>query len=112
MDTVTPRPSRRWGYLPMFAGAITVATTIGYVRLIRGQGDNPLWWVLAGLAGAAALAIYGSLPQASHRTGALTLAGIDLAAFGVLGIFSIGLPLLVAAGLLVLWGCRSRPIRP
>jgi uncharacterized membrane protein YbaN (DUF454 family) len=72
-----------------------------YLWLINKQGDRPAAWFLAGLAVAALLAAYGSAGQARGRRPALIVSGVLLLALGLLGILSIGLPV-IAAGVLAI----------
>ena len=77
--------------------ALAVATIVLYLALIRQQDSGgPAWWyvtlVTAGALGCG-LAIAPKLWPAG-AVGAFLLAGT-----GVLGIFSVGLPLLIASGL-------------
>ena len=82
-----------------------------YVSLMRSQGDDPLAWVLAVLGVAAVLALYAASPGASLGPAALSVSGMLLILFGVLGIFSIGLPLLVAGVLTTVSAWRRLPAR-
>ena len=75
---------------------ITVTMAVVYVVIIRSQGNSPLPWVLAVLALAAGFATYGANARARFAPVSLAIAGMLLIVMGVLGIFSIGLPLLVA----------------
>ena len=75
---------------------ITVTMAVVYVLIIRSQGNSPLPWVLSVLAVATGLAAYAAKCRARFAPVSLAMAGILLLVIGVLGIFSIGLPLLVA----------------
>lgn len=96
------RPSRVLGAL---AAAVTGVVDVGYLWLIHQQETEPLTdgrvllvATLVGYAGAGAAAgALTSRPVA--RTGLLALSSSLLMVLGVVGLFSIGLPLLVAAGL-------------
>lgn len=84
------------------ATALGCITLVGYVALLAGEGDSPwrfppLGFVLA-ITGATAAAALGAAGIA-HRTVALRTAAALFGATGLLGIFSIGLPLIVAAAL-------------
>ncbi len=75
---------------------ITATMAVVYVLLIRSQGNSPLPWVLALLGIAVGLAAYAAHPRAAFGPAALAVAGVVLVMMGCLGIFSIGVPLLVA----------------
>lgn len=81
---------------------------IAYTALVTGEGERPLWWVLAILLGSAALAVQGSRRRASHRPAWLLTAGIPLLGLGFLAVFSIGVPIMVA-GLLALFAAGRAP---
>ena len=104
------RPGAR---LALAAAVVAVATDALYLGIIRAQGPGePGDWVtvtvvasvilaLAACAGVAALA---EGPAPSTRRVLLLIATVGLFVMGVLGIFSIGLPLLVAGVLcLIAW---------
>lgn len=78
---------------------ITVTMAVAYVRIIKSQGNSPLLWVLAVLALAAGLAVYAANARARLAPVSLAIAGMLLLVMGVLGIFSIGLPLLIAGAI-------------
>jgi hypothetical protein len=88
----------------LLAGVMTWA----YVRVIHGQGDQPLAWVLCVLTGGAALAGYGTRVAAPQRRAALGVAGAGLLVLGFLAILSIGLPILIAGALAL--GSSARPV--
>jgi len=75
---------------------ITVTMAVVYVLIIRSQGNAPLLWVLAVLVLAAGFAAYGANARARLAPVSLAISGMLLLVMGVLGIFSIGLPLLIA----------------
>lgn len=95
--------------LAVVACAICVVMAVVYVLVIRAQGDSsPAWWVLAMLLGAAVLAGVAAPRRAPRRTVLLVVAGCLLVPLGILGILSIGLPILVAGALAILAAARSR----
>jgi hypothetical protein len=55
---------------------------------------------------------YGAVVGAPHRRGALGLAAAVLAVVGVLGILTIGLPILVAGSLALMAATRPSRSRP
>ena len=83
------------------AAMVAAGMAVFYVWLIRQQGNQPLPWVLIVLLVGGLLASYGAFWRAPYRRGALVPAVIALTVLGVLGILSIGLPIL-AAGILAL----------
>ena len=86
------------------AGAIALAVDVLYLALLAGQGDpagSREAFVSATLAACAALAFSARLLTPAAKAGALSLAGVTLAVWAFLAIFSIGL-LLVPAAVLAL----------
>ncbi len=91
------------------AAVLAVAMAVVYVQLMADQGDRPLWWVLAVLLVGAGGAAYGALSTGVRRTTALVGAGALLFLLGVLAVFTIGLPILLAGALSLLAALRRRP---
>jgi len=87
--------------LALTAAIVAAAMAVFYVWLIRQQGNQPLPWVLIVLLACAVLAAYGAFWRVPSRRAALVPAVIALTVLGVLGILSIGLPILVS-GILAL----------
>jgi hypothetical protein len=83
------------------AAIVAAVMAVFYVWLIRQQGNQPLPWVLIVLLAGGLLAAYGALWRAPYRRAALVPAVIALTVLGVLGILSIGFPIL-ASGILAL----------
>lgn len=84
------------------AGAIALAVDVLYLALLAAQNDptgSREAFVSATLAGCAALAFSAFLLPPALGAGVLALAGVTLAAWSVLAIFSIGLLLAPAAAL-------------
>jgi len=96
-----------WNPLAVIAALIGVVMTGVYIGLISQEDDRPVAWFLGGLVAASALAIYGAAEAAPLRTAALLVSGAALAVLGFLAIFSIGLPILVAAALTLVAAGRS-----
>ena len=67
-----------------------------YVAVVRDQGDQPLVWFTGGLAVGAGLAAYGAFRAAPGRRAALLVAAVLLGGLGVLGLLTIGFPIVVA----------------
>lgn len=101
-------PGWRFDPLATASALLAVLVLAGYVGLIRQQGDPPVPWYVAGLAGAAVLSGYGVRRAAPARRWALAGSGVVLAALGLLALLSIGLPLLVAGGLALVAAVRGR----
>lgn len=80
---------------------------IAYVWLIETQGDGPEVWFPGRLLLAAALA-GAAIPSLPRRAEATAVSGAVLIAFGILAIFSIGLPLLVAGVLAIVFAANTR----
>ncbi|GAA1284884.1 hypothetical protein Psi02_32900 [Planotetraspora silvatica] len=97
-----------WDPLAAIAVLIAVAMLVLYVVLIRQQGGHAAAWFLGGLAVAALLGIYGVAHAAPRRGLALAVSGVVLMLLGILGILSIGLPILGAGVLAVVAAARSR----
>ena len=87
--------------LALTAALVAAAMAVFYVWLIGQQGNQPLLWVLIVLLACAVLAAYGAFWRVPYRRTALVSAVIALTVLGVLGILSIGLPIL-ASGILAL----------
>ena len=98
------------------AAAIAFADAIAYVTIINRQGTLNDWGrvvvIAALIAFAGVLATVGSLVTGGRRPALLWPATVILLVLGFLGIFSIGLPLLIA-GILTAVGAatatRGRP---
>ena len=89
------------------AAAIALAMTALYLGIMRSEGDSPVAWFLVALVGGALAAAYGADRRSPRRPTVLFLGGLVLSVIGLLGVFSIGLPILVAGVLTVTAGVRS-----
>ncbi len=98
---------RRPSVLGLVAAGIAVVVDAGYVAILVAEGEGDALW-LACLIGIGALAALGGslAARADVRIGLLAVAALVLVGVGILGLFSIGLPLLVAAALAAA-GCAS-----
>ncbi len=99
------------GWVGQLLAAVAVAITVAdggiYLWLISQQrSDAPAGWFVAGLCAAILLGAYGILRKAPWQGAALRVGGAILVVLGVLGILSVGMPLL-GAGLL-LWIAAAR----
>ncbi len=74
-------------------GVLTVAFVV-----TRSQGDHPAWWFV-GIVGLASVGLGYGVTSGAHRRGVLLTASCAVGAMGVLGLLTIGLPLLVAAAM-------------
>jgi hypothetical protein len=80
------------------AAAIALVMLVVYLAVIQAQEDSPAVWFVVALAVAGLLAAYG----ASRRfRPALLASGALLLVLGLLGILTIGLPLIVAGALAI-----------
>jgi len=83
--------------MPLLAAAIGVGMVIVYLVIIDNQGNSPAWWFVALMLIASALAAYGSLGSRDHRLPTLALSAFLFVGLGFLSIFTIGLPIILAA---------------
>lgn len=102
------RGDRAWDLVPTGVAAAAGAIAAGYVRLMDAQGDSPRFWFLGGLLSAAALAAYASVRSVPRRAEALAVSGAVLVSFGILGMFSIGLPILIAGVVAIVFAAKTR----
>ena len=89
------------------AAVLAAAVTAMYLFLVHGQGDRPSWWAVAILTMAALGAAYGVRPRAPYRKIPLVVAAVALFLLGFVALFSIGMPLLLAATLCVVAALRT-----
>jgi hypothetical protein len=101
-----------WDLLAAIAAVIALSMIGLYIGLIRQQGGHVAVWFLAGLAAAALLSIYGVIRAAPRRGLALAVSGVVMVALGLLGILSIGLPILGAGVLALVAAGRAASARP
>jgi len=102
---------RRVDWLAAAGAGMALSTAAGYVGLMRSEGDAPAWWFLSLLLAGGALALYAARLGAARRNGALLVAGAVLVLLGLLGIASIGAPLLLAGLLCLVAALRERSRR-
>lgn len=102
------RDDRAWDFAPAGVAAAACAITIGYVRLMDSQGDRPTTWFVAGLLSAAVLAAYATFRSAPRRAEAIAVSGAVLFSFGILAMFSIGLPILIAGVIAIAFAAKTR----
>ena len=98
---------RRVDLFALLAALLTAAITVLYLFLVTAQDGRPAWWAVAILTVAVLCAAYGIRPRAAYRRGPLVVAAVGLFLLGFVAIFSIGLPLLLAAVLCVLAALRT-----
>jgi hypothetical protein len=116
MSAVSPVVRRRKATAAVVAGVAAATTDVAYVALIIGQngtGPNPgvvpfLLVYIAAIVAAAVLIVNGRSARADV---VLIAAAAGSGALGFLGIFSIGLGLLITAGLLLLAAFGFEPHR-
>jgi hypothetical protein len=102
------RGDRAWDFVPAGVAAAAGAIAIGYVGLMDAQGDSPRVWFLGGLLSAAALAAYTAVRSVPRRAEAIAVSGAVLVSFGILGMFSIGLPILIAGVVAIAFAAKAR----
>ena len=90
------------------ATAITAVMVVLYLVLIRQQGDQPAAWFVVGLAAAGLLSSYGVVRAAPGRRVALAASAVLLLGLGLLGLLSVGLPIIVAGVLALVAAARGR----
>jgi len=101
---------RRVDLLAVIGGAILLGVAVGYVLLMREQGDDPVLWTLGLLAVLVAVAAYGADRTADHRRPVLLVGAAVAFALGILSLFSIGLAILVASVCLAAASDRARSV--
>src|SRR3954451_21859957 len=88
----------------LVGGALAAAMLCVYVGVMREQGDRPLLWFTAGLALGVVLAWYGAFRAAPGRRAALLAAAVLLGGLGVIGLLTIGFPIVIGAVLCLIAG--------
>ena len=78
-----------------------------YLRVVDEQDGTPAAWFVVALLLGAVGAAYGAVRAAPHRRAVLVAAGVVLCAAGVLGILTVGLPVVLAGGLCLVAAVRS-----
>ena len=102
------RGDRAWDFAPAGVAVAAGTIAIGYVRLMDGEGDRPRAWFLGGLVVASVLAGYGGVRSAPRRAEAIAISGVILMPFGILAMFSIGLPILIAGVVAIAFALKTR----
>src|SRR6266498_673759 len=105
---MTSRVRNGWDPLAAIAALVALVMMVLYIGLIRQQGGQVVAWFLGGMAAAALLGSYGAARAAPRRGLALAVSGVVLAVLGVLGILSIGFPILGAGVLALVAAARAR----
>jgi hypothetical protein len=101
---------RRFDFMALAAACVAVVMLGVYVAIMREQDDQPLAWFEAALVLGAALAAYGVYRPVPHRRVALFAAAAILGVCGVLGLLTIGAPILLAGVLCLLAALLERPV--
>jgi hypothetical protein len=96
-----------WDILALIASLLTVVITVIYVWAIEHQGGRPVAWFLGVMVMCALLGAYGVATVAPRRATALTISGVILVLLGILGLASIGIPMLGAGALALLAAARA-----
>jgi hypothetical protein len=102
-----PPATRPVDWLAALAAVLAGVMAVVYVLVVQAQDETPAAWFLVTLAAAWCLCTYGAARRSPHRRGALTTGGILLLLLGVLGILTIGLPIIAAGALAMLASARS-----
>jgi hypothetical protein len=98
---------------PAVAAVVALGMTGVYLAVIAEQGDgDPAPWYLALLVLGSGAAAYAAVRSAPHARVVLAAAAGMLGVAGLLGILTIGLPILLAAGLCVLSLVRQPRTEP
>ena len=92
---------RGFDLVAVAGAALSGAMAVTYLGLMAAEGDTPLWWVLLVLGVGVVAGLAGAPTAAAGRRVVLLGGGLLLVALGVLAILSIGLPILLAGGLLI-----------
>jgi predicted membrane metal-binding protein len=98
---------RRVDLFALAAAVLAGALTVMYVFLVHSQGNRPAWWAVGILSVAVLGAAYGVRLRAPYRLYPLVVASVGLFLLGFLALFSIGLPLMLAAVLCVVAALRT-----
>jgi hypothetical protein len=101
--------TRRIDVPALAAAVVAVVMARLYVLLVHSQGNTPAAWVVTVLVAAGLGAAYGCYRRAPRRRVVLGVCTVLLGAVGLLGILSVGLPILLAAGLCLLAVARGAP---
>jgi predicted membrane metal-binding protein len=86
---------------------LVAAITVMYLFLVHSQGGRPSWWAVGMLTVAVLGAAYGVRRRAPYRKTPLVVAALFLFLLGFVALFSIGMPLLLAAVLCVVAALRT-----
>jgi hypothetical protein len=104
--------TRRVDPLSLGAALVALAMAWVYLTVVQGQGNDPAAWVVVVLVGAGLGAGYGGIRGTPARRLVLGTCAFALAVLGLLAILTVGLPILVAAGLCVLGALRGPVAEP
>jgi hypothetical protein len=97
----------RLDLLALSAGVLTFAVVIFYIILVKQEDAKPTLWAVAVLTACGAGAIYGAWKESRLRRTVLWPCCLGLFLMGYLTLFSIGLPLILAAAF-----CATSALRP
>jgi hypothetical protein len=89
------------------AAVLVAAVTVLYVFLVTSEGNEPAWWAVAVLVVSVLGAAYGVRSHAPYRRVPLVVAAVGLFLLGFLALFTIGLPLMLGAGLCAVAALRT-----
>lgn len=87
--------------VPAVVGTVLIWTVlVAYLNVMADQGDSRVAWFTGGLAVTGTASAYGVWRAGPGRRVALIASACLLLPLGILAMFSVGLPLVVAAALL------------
>jgi hypothetical protein len=102
-------PGRRVDLTSAAACVLTLVMLAAYLLVLGGQDGSPAMWAVAVFGVAVAGTAYATSLRATYRRPVLVLCAVLLLALGLLAIFSIGLPILVAGLLCIAAVLRQGP---
>ena len=98
---------QRIDLLSLAAAALAFLVTAFYVFLVLSEGNRPSWYAVLVLSLAVLGATYSVPLEARGRRAVLGVAAVLLFLLGFVALFTIGLPLVLAAVLCVLGAFRT-----
>ena len=100
---------RQWDLFALVGTALTVVMAITYLVLADSQDDDPAYWFVGGLVVIASGGLYAARKDSAGRRPVLLVGAVALFALGLLSLPSVGLPLVIAAAVLLGAGLRRSP---
>ncbi len=100
-----------WDLLATIPAIVAIAMIGAYIVLIVQQRGQVAYWFIAAMTTTALLSIYGVVRTAPHRVPALAIAGALMTLLGLIGILSIGCPILLAGVVAIVAAARATGVR-